>query len=185
MKDLIKYANGRVGIYKITNISNGKVYVGSSSNIGQRWYSHIGMLKKGSHHSRYLQQDWDEINNPDAFQYEIIEECDEKNLLEIEQKYIDKLDSCKKGYNSVKSYSSKAKRCDEGKINIPFKLDKNRDRAIFKTIKDCGSRIDFIKNAIYYYIIAINKGEVMDRFYPYKVNSVRQSQKDIIRSLLR
>jgi DNA integrity scanning protein DisA with diadenylate cyclase activity len=36
----------KTGIYKIVNKLNSKSYVGSSSNLNKRWYSHIFRLKK-------------------------------------------------------------------------------------------------------------------------------------------
>ena len=37
------------GIYKITNTSTGKVYVGSAANLIKRQRSHFSSLKSGSH----------------------------------------------------------------------------------------------------------------------------------------
>jgi hypothetical protein len=41
-------------IYKITFLD--KFYIGSSSNVRDRWRCHIKELKAGKHHSRHLQQ---------------------------------------------------------------------------------------------------------------------------------
>ena len=43
----------QTGIYKITNLSNGKFYIGSSYNINNRWNGHKAGLKK----SRWLSSD--------------------------------------------------------------------------------------------------------------------------------
>lgn len=88
------------GVYKITNIVNGKLYVGSSKNIYQRWKNHKNMLKRNEYHSQHLQAAWNKYGE-DKFIFEIIEECKESNLLIREQYYIDLYNSCDNyyGYN--------------------------------------------------------------------------------------
>lgn len=39
------------GVYAITCAKTGKVYVGSSNNIANRWYAHFWELHKGKHHT--------------------------------------------------------------------------------------------------------------------------------------
>lgn len=78
-----------IGIYKITNKINKKIYYGSSKNIKKRWTDHIGKLKKNKHANILLQRSWNkygEIN----FSFEIVELCDIENLHIIEQKYLNK-----------------------------------------------------------------------------------------------
>ena len=50
----------KCGVYKITNIKNKKIYIGSSKNILQRWKNHIRELESTSHKNMFLQEDWDE-----------------------------------------------------------------------------------------------------------------------------
>lgn len=42
-------------IYKITNVLDGKLYVGSSNGSVRRWQAHLLRLRKGNHHCRHLQ----------------------------------------------------------------------------------------------------------------------------------
>ena len=49
-----------IGIYKITNKINGKVYIGQSNNIFRRWMEHQRDLIYGIHHSSKLQKEWNE-----------------------------------------------------------------------------------------------------------------------------
>lgn len=63
------------GIYNIRNISNNKIYIGSSINIEQRWSAHKRILKRGKHHCKKLQDDYNKFGI-DNFVYEIIEYCD-------------------------------------------------------------------------------------------------------------
>lgn len=76
------------GIYSITNIQNGKLYVGSSNNIERRWKEHKSMLNCNKHHSTHLQNAWNKYGETN-FLFEIIEECNTNILLEREQYYID------------------------------------------------------------------------------------------------
>lgn len=79
------------GIYKIINKVNGKYYVGSSNNICDmykcRWSSHIGLLKSNKHYNDYLQRSWNKYGK-NNFEFIVVEECNPKNLIKIEQKYL-------------------------------------------------------------------------------------------------
>lgn len=76
------------GIYKIENTINGKVYFGSSNNINKRKKQHFSSLKNGSHCNTHLQRSFN-IYGEDNFIFEAVEFCEEKNLLNIEQMYLD------------------------------------------------------------------------------------------------
>lgn len=95
------------GIYKITNVTNGKVYVGSAVNFDTRWKEHVRELRKGIHHSSALQNAWNKYGE-DNFEFSIIEECERtrKVLLGREQHWMDTLDSVAKGYNIAKTAGS-------------------------------------------------------------------------------
>jgi group I intron endonuclease len=88
-----------VGIYKIININNSKVYIGSSKNIEKRWKEHTYRLKYNAHHSSKLQRSYNRTENKSIFKFEIIEETSEEQLKEREQYYIDLYDSFNNGYN--------------------------------------------------------------------------------------
>lgn len=57
------------GIYEIINEKNGRVYIGSSGNIEQRFKTHQADLKAGRHCNKDLQRDY---NNGENLRYEII-----------------------------------------------------------------------------------------------------------------
>ena len=73
-----------IGIYKITNTTNGMVYVGQSRNVKKRWSEHKRNLRKGSHENDKLQKAYNKYGAK-AFVYEIIETCslEELNAKEI------------------------------------------------------------------------------------------------------
>lgn len=71
------------GIYSITNIMTGQVYIGESLNIQKRWKQHLENLKSGTHHNYKLQQSWNEWVEEwgeDVFQFKVIENCNPFNL---------------------------------------------------------------------------------------------------------
>lgn len=89
-----------IGIYKITNIVNGKFYIGSSKNINNRKNRHASSLRCGKHHSTHLQRAFDKYGH-EKFKFEVVERCKEGELIEREQYYLDLLKpyDYKVGYN--------------------------------------------------------------------------------------
>jgi len=100
------------GIYKIINKINGKLYVGSSKHIHQRWDEHEEMLVNNRHHSIKLQRAWNKYGK-DNFKFDIIQECKESELLDVEQRWIDELDSFKNGYNCTNDTKNPFKEYDK------------------------------------------------------------------------
>lgn len=78
------------GIYKIINIINQKLYIGSSKDVLYRKYEHFRDLKLKQHHSTTLQNAFNKYGEQN-FTFEILEECEKENLIEREQYYFDTL----------------------------------------------------------------------------------------------
>ena len=78
------------GIYCITNIINGHLYIGSSINITKRWATHRDRLRRKIHHSKYFERAWHK-HGENAFVFNILEELRGVNevLHQREQEYID------------------------------------------------------------------------------------------------
>lgn len=88
------------GIYKITCTANGKIYVGSSNDISIRWHHHKKALRKGKHHSIYMQRCWSKYGEQ-SFVIEVIELVMPSSLLEREQYWLDKIKPFgQKGFNT-------------------------------------------------------------------------------------
>ena len=150
-----------MGVYKLENLVNGKVYIGESIHIKQRWMEHC---QKGSASiiSKAIRKYG--VNN---FSFEILELCEFDKLKELERYYMHKYDCIvPKGYN-VKEENE-----EEDKVNVFARYDKETFLNIVQDLKDNLLSIEEIaakyhleKSAIYY----INRGEVhrqADETYP-------------------
>lgn len=86
------------GVYKICNLVNGKLYIGSSKNLVNRATNHRKNLRGGTHSNKHLQASYNKYGG-ENFRFEIIEYCD--NYVEREQYWMDLLDvnNPKNGYN--------------------------------------------------------------------------------------
>lgn len=86
------------GIYKITNLVNGKVYVGQSRDIASRKSHHKYDMNKGGH-NEYLYRAMRKYGF-DNFAFDIIEECKAEQLNKLEREYIIRFNSLvPHGYN--------------------------------------------------------------------------------------
>lgn len=75
-------------IYKIQNILNFKMYIGSTKRPNKRWSEHKNELRKGRHHSPALQNAWNKYGS-DNFFYHVLREVTEEEQYEVEQFYFD------------------------------------------------------------------------------------------------
>lgn len=87
-----------IGIYKIENLLNGKIYVGQSSDIEKRWSVHIAELKNNYHCNTHLQSAWNKYGE-ENFKFSVIEECRADQLNSREIYWIAQFDSYNTGYN--------------------------------------------------------------------------------------
>lgn len=82
------YGDMKSGIYKITNLVNGKFYIGSSKEIENRWECHKRDLRNKSHINPKLQNAWS-FYGEEKFEFSVVEEVENSLLLEREQHYFD------------------------------------------------------------------------------------------------
>lgn len=78
----------QAGIYEIVNTVNGKQYVGSAIDLAGRQRLHVWNLKRGTHHSKHLQNAWKKYGD-DAFTFKTLLLCSRENLVMYEQRAID------------------------------------------------------------------------------------------------
>lgn len=86
------------GIYQITNMQNGKCYVGSAVSFKKRWKEHLRQLSNGDHHSTVMQRAWNKYGEA-AFEFKKLFVCAKADLIWFEQRAIDAL---KPAYNICK-----------------------------------------------------------------------------------
>ena len=86
------------GIYKIENLVDGKVYIGSSITLERRLSDHRRLLNQKRHGNKHLQRAWDKYGE-ENFKFSIVKVCDKDENIQLEQYYIDKLNACDNGYN--------------------------------------------------------------------------------------
>jgi group I intron endonuclease len=89
------------GVYIIKNNVTGKVYVGSSQNLSERWYKHRQLLRRGCHTSIKLQRSWNKYGEF-AFSFEVMLYCAPEDCLRNEQTLLDAFDAVDSGYNIAK-----------------------------------------------------------------------------------
>lgn len=89
-----------IGIYKIENLLNGKVYIGGSKNIKRRWQQHLTRLRNNKHKSSHLQNSFNKYGQQ-AFKFTTVLECQSEKLFYFEDIYIKIYQSIdrKFGYN--------------------------------------------------------------------------------------
>jgi group I intron endonuclease len=96
MANIKKYAiETKPGVYRFQNIVNGKFYIGSSKNIGRRFWQHQTRMKNKTHWNPSMKEDI-EKHGKDAFIFGIVEFCESDKTFEREQYYVD---LCKPTYN--------------------------------------------------------------------------------------
>lgn len=96
-----------MGVYKITNIVNNKIYISSTLNLKNNWLTICEFkFKMGNFFIPQMQRDWNELG-ADAFTYEVLEEKEVKDdldnkweLKKMENIWLEKLQPYEdKGYN--------------------------------------------------------------------------------------
>ncbi|HXG67614.1 MAG TPA: GIY-YIG nuclease family protein [Blastocatellia bacterium] len=77
------------GVYQILCIPTGKIYIGSTVDLRNRWRQHRWRLRRGDHQNIYLQHAWNKHGEA-SFEFSVLEYVDASDLLRAEQSWIDK-----------------------------------------------------------------------------------------------
>ena len=92
-----------MGIYEIVNVTNGKRYVGHSTNLDARWYQHKYTLRKGVGVNPRFQAAWDKYGES-AFEFRVLEVVENaEDLVAREQVYLDAKPAYNLALNAEKS----------------------------------------------------------------------------------
>lgn len=91
-----------IGIYKITNKINQKIYIGLSRNIEKRWKEHknIAFNIKSPQYNKHLYKAIRKYGI-ENFEFTVLEECLENELSQKEIYYIKQFNSFLEGYNET------------------------------------------------------------------------------------
>lgn len=87
-------------VYMISNLVNGKVYIGSTNNINNRFSKHKSRLNNSTHHNNHLQNAWDKYGS-DSFEFKTLMVCPDNERNHCEQMFMDLYNSQNRdfGYN--------------------------------------------------------------------------------------
>lgn len=147
-----------IGIYKITNLINNKIYIGQSVNIERRWQEHIYQNRNSAIHQAIKKYG---IEN---FIFEIIEECSQSQLDEREIFWIKYFNSYENGYNLTPG----------GKAHFYYDLNAVKEmydecKSMLKTAKQIGCSENTIRNILHsldIYNIECQQEKKVDKIAP-------------------
>lgn len=158
-------------IYMIKNCVNGKVYIGSTGNITDRFGNHKRTLNKGIHSNEHLQNAWNKYGS-DSFEFKTLMVCPDSERNHCEQMFIDLYNSQNRefGYNirdadfhSV-SEETKQKISESLKLSGKMKRENNSQWKDYARITKAG----FYKNK-QQYKIKFNSKDIKFSLYIFKL----------------
>ncbi|MFT3912062.1 MAG: GIY-YIG nuclease family protein [Ferruginibacter sp.] len=77
LKEAYNQIKQKAGVFQVTNMANGKIFIDSSVNLDKIWNRHLAELKMGGHRNKALQEDWIAFGE-NNFKYEILSEIKEE-----------------------------------------------------------------------------------------------------------
>ena len=160
------YKKKIIGIYKIKNLINNKVYIGSSTSILVRFSAHKNTLRKNEHFNKHLQSAYN-IYGLENFSFDILEIIDEtdenliKDLIKEREEFnilLFKSNDNDFGYNSRIV-------CDTNLGNKFSDEIKEKFRISHLGIRQTQDSIEKIRKSLYKQVYKINNnGEIIDKY---------------------
>ena len=120
------YKNKISACYRIINLVNKKIYIGSSTHIKSRWNGHKNLLRNNKHSNKYFQSSWNKYGK-ESFLFEIILYCSPENCIFFEQKLL----NVYKPYLRDNGYNLRAK----AETNCGLILSEEHKAKISKSLK--------------------------------------------------
>jgi group I intron endonuclease len=118
-------------VYKITNTLNGDFYIGSSTNLYKRYYTHMNHMRKGIKSCVILNRAAEKYGEKN-FTFEIVAKCPIEYVIKLEQWFITNL---KPQYNIAKIAGSNLgiKRTKETKLKKSISQKENWKDETYRT----------------------------------------------------
>jgi len=149
-----------IGIYRITNLQNDKFYIGQSRNIFQRWKQHTSFLPENFPTSRiraaFNKYGLNKVVHKEGtygnFKFEILEFCEESELLQKEKEYIEKL---KPQYNCsllTPGYYYRGNHINAGEKKIWIQYHNYDDEKAYPSQESIDSTEDYLLTDCTHYI---------------------------------
>jgi len=135
MKNVFNGQSNKSGVYKIINIASKRIYIGSAKRFKQRSKEHFATLRKGTHHNKFLQYDFNKCGE-ETFEFHVIKVVDgnQSDRLLAEQNYLDKFydkqDLC---YNFDKKTNKNGRSCY---TKTPEETFRKKSEASKRTMSD-------------------------------------------------
>lgn len=128
------------GIYKIINLTNKKIYIGSAKKFSRREREHFNNLKLNKHCNKLLQNAYNKYGK-DSFKFEKIAYCPDEYLIKLEQWFINNLNP---DYNICRIAGNKlgVKMSEETKIKIS---NSNKNKVKYIPTQETKDKISYFQ----------------------------------------
>ncbi|OZB98043.1 GIY-YIG nuclease family protein [Paenibacillus sp. XY044] len=142
------------GVYQIRNVSNNKVYIGSTKNFYDRFKQHYYSLINNANVSK-LQNDWNSHGIDKPFTFDILkvvsDNTDREMLYNLEQVYLNEHRPFECGYNTIKESESTVKYKSSNKRLNNIKMTKELEIARYECLEYLKDNANKLVEAVFQY----------------------------------